>query len=222
MTGQDGQRALLLREGPQPLEGSEVVAEIPVHHGRAVPEHGVAGENRPVAGNPEAERVVGVARGLHHAQFEPVEHEDVALREALVAEPLAWVKGADDLTAGQLGELLRARRVVGVAVGEQHLRHLTILYGPDDTFEVHRILGTRVDDDHPVRARLGHDPGVGPVQGHRRRVGRQDAGRPVGPGAVDRVHGPHLLPPRPGEQPRGRRTGQPVHDRPAQGIRQPH
>src|SRR5439155_17649398 len=54
-----------------------------------------------------------------------------------------------------------------------------------DTVQVARVGRARIDHHRPGRSRLGEDPGVRAVQGHRRGVGSQHAARPRGPHVVD-------------------------------------
>ncbi len=147
----DQVEVLRLQEGERIHVGGEGAAA-GRDDGRAEAEDEVAGE-ADAAG--EEGDVVGRVPGRRHRQQ---------------AEVLLAVLGEDDLDL----QLLGARRVVGVGMGQQHAPDPAPLDpGGADRIEVPGVLGAGVDDDAGVGA---DEVGVGPFQGHRPRVGCDDLG----------------------------------------------
>ncbi len=125
------QQHLDIGDAPQPVQGAEIVTEVAVagDNRRAPAEYRVAGEQRAIAGEQQAHRVRGVTGRRDHPQFAAADIDDVALGEALVAEPVRRVGRAHHGAAAELGEPRSAGRVVRVPVGEQD--------GPDPPVTVH-------------------------------------------------------------------------------------
>ena len=114
------------------------------------------------------------------AQLQPARRHHVAVAEvARAPRPSRRRTGAPVSSANRAGAL----GVVGVAVGEQRLRHPRPAGGDGGE---HGRAGGRSSSGpgstttHRGGARLEQHPGVGPVERHRARVGRQHAGRPLG------------------------------------------
>ena len=92
-------------------------------HRRAAAQDGVAGQHRPLRGSTndsESEVWPGVADDVH---LQPVDRDDVAVVEALVAEPVLRVERADP-AADPLGERRGRLGVVEVPVGQEHDGHV--------------------------------------------------------------------------------------------------
>ncbi len=175
VTGPDGGGLLRVGERVQPVEGVEVGAELAVgvgHDGGPAAEDGVAGEDDPLGGQQERQRVGRVAGRPDHVHLEPVDRDHVAVAEPLGPEPVGRVERTDAAPhplregAGGLG-------VVGVVVGEQDGGDLT--GSLRDRIEVDQHLRARVDHEGPARPGLAQHPGVGAVQSHDVRVRRQHA-----------------------------------------------
>src|SRR5690606_26684257 len=94
-----------LHHRPQPVEGAQVVGEVAVgrDHRGAPAEHRVAGEHGAVLRQVEAQRVERVPGRARDAQLQVAHRYDVAVGEALRAEPVARVEGAYR-SAGELRE----------------------------------------------------------------------------------------------------------------------
>jgi hypothetical protein len=84
-----------------------------------------------------------------HPQFAPAGVEHRARAESLAPQPKGRVKGTDR-RPGQLREAGRARRVVGVPMGEHDLRHPPVPRARHlkDAAQVTLIVRARVDDEH--------------------------------------------------------------------------
>ena len=126
VAGPDRLDLLLLREVAQPPQRPEIGAELPVrvrHHRRTAPEHGVAGEHRPVRRHHEAQRVAGVARGADHPDLESVHLDDVSVMQPLVAVHERGVE-RPDTAPDPLGERPRTLAVVGMAMREEYGDHI--------------------------------------------------------------------------------------------------
>ncbi len=104
----------------------------------------------------------------------PGGRDHVAAGQRLGAEHQRRVEGPDR-RPGQLGEPARAARVVVVAVGEQDQLDRAAAGDPG---QVRLVLLAGVDDHAGLAARGAQHPGVGALQGHRRRVlGQQHRGQ---------------------------------------------
>ena len=110
--------------------------------------------------------------GRDDVQLEVADRDDVALAEALRAQPVRRVQRAH-AAADPLGELAGRLGVVGVVVGEQHRGHRP--GGRLDRGQVRLDRRAGVDHDRAVAVGGAEHPGVGAVEGHHVGVGRQHA-----------------------------------------------
>jgi hypothetical protein len=124
--GPHGGDLLRLGKRVQPAQGVQVGTEPAVgvgHDGRAPAEHRVTGQHRTLGWQHERQRVGGVSRRPDHADLQAVHVHDIALTEALVAEPVSRVESTD-AAAHPLRERPRGLGVVEVPVREQYDGHL--------------------------------------------------------------------------------------------------
>ena len=98
--------------------------------------------------------------------------DHIAGGEAFATQDVLGIE-CPDRGAGHLVQVLGTFCVIRVAVSEQDLHH-SPLGRIHDLLQVRVIIGTGVDHDERS-ARLADNPGVGAVEGHGTRVGRQDA-----------------------------------------------
>lgn len=154
------------------------------HDRRPAAQDGVAGQDRLIGREMEAQGVGGVAGGRYDPQLQAAERDHVPGRQPLVAQPQRRVQGTH-ARAGQLGEPGGALGVVRVTVGQQGERDALagLLGGVDDMAQVALVERSGVDHDGEFGVGLGEDPGVRAVQGHRGRVGRQHVHGSRGGGA---------------------------------------
>ena len=123
VAGQQRSEISGVSERPEPVKGAEVVGEVAVvrdDRGSAA-KHGVAGQHRGVGPNVQADRVGRVARGRDDLDLAASDADHGPRRQTLGAEPVRLVNGPDT-RSGELGQAARARRVVGVAVGQHDRR----------------------------------------------------------------------------------------------------
>ena len=156
--------------------------------------------------------------GQEHLQAPPAGTELVVTSPGVPPHNPFLVAAADAAhrCARQLSPAWRRLGVVVMAVGEQGQRHPGTSGGDmvEHRLQVGLVVRAGVDD-HGVRAAgLGQDPGVGALQGHRRRVGAQHADGtlapgPTGPGGVCRGHALHRATPCPSAP-----IGERIHSRP--------
>ena len=116
-----GQQQPDIGDAPQPVQGAQIVTEVAVagDDRRAPAEHRVAGEQCAIAGEQQAHRVRGVTGRRDHPQLAAAGIDDVAVGEALVAEPVRRVGRAHHGAPAELGEPRGAGRVIRVPMGEQ-------------------------------------------------------------------------------------------------------
>lgn len=169
MTGQQRLGPDLLGSRPEQVQGAQVVGQVAVRrdHGGAAAEHGVAGEDRPVLWQPEAERVERVAWRAHHVQLQASCREHVAVAEPLLTQPVRGIQCPDG-RADQPREPRGTTAVVMVPVGQQDRDDPAALQPARDPREVLLVVGAGVDDQH-LLPEADH-PRVGAVQGHLRGV----------------------------------------------------
>ena len=152
MAGEKRGQLGLVGELPQAVQGGQVVGEVAVvpYDSGAATQHGVTGEQGVVGGQVQADGVGRVARGGDDVDLAARGGDRVPGGQALVAEPVRGVGGAD-WGAGQGGERGGTGGVVGVRVGEQDLGD-PLPGGGDlvaNAVQVARVAGARIDDHRP-------------------------------------------------------------------------
>jgi len=162
------------------VQRAQVIGERPVaaDDGGAAAEHGVPGEQGAVLREQQAEGVRGMARRPYDAQLAAGRRHHIPAGQAVGAQPVRRIGRAYRRT-GESGEPPRARRMIAVPVRQQDLRHPAAgLRDPvHNTAQVALILGPGIDDDRGRGSRGGDHPGVRALQGHGRRIGRENTGR---------------------------------------------
>jgi len=182
----------VLRALAQVGQRYEVVGQAAIGPGddrRAPAQHGVAGENRPLAAwlsglarcpggtarHHEAQAVGCVPGGPHDMHLHIAEVQGIPVRQALSAEAMQRIQRSHR-DSGHLVQPMRALGVIRVPVGQEnggksrvplpgHGKHIS---------QMALVVGTRIDDDRPAAGRAD-DPGIGPIERHRTGIGRQHA-----------------------------------------------
>ncbi len=105
-------------------QATQVITEVPVagDDRGAAAEHRVAGEQRAVRGQQQADRVGGVARAGRHPELAPGRGDHIAVREPFRSQPVRRV-GRLDRRPGQRGEPCRPGGMIRVTVRQQDPRH---------------------------------------------------------------------------------------------------
>ena len=173
MPGTDARDPLDLAE---PVERREVLhhvaAALRVHHGGGAVEHVIAGEQRALLVEQEAQVVRRVAGRVDRLEAELGAVDRVAVGEHEIEIEVHLVGLGElperaDHRAGLLADAIRRRPVVGMRVREQHPLHAVAHRRADDRLDVLRDIGTGIDhrdfvdaDEVGVRARSGHQTGI--------------------------------------------------------------
>jgi hypothetical protein len=180
MAGQQDPYRRVVGQRLHGVQRAQVIGERPVaaDDGGAAAEHGVPGEQGAVLREQQAEGVRGMARRTDDAQLAAGRRHHIAAGQAVGAQSVRRI-GRAHRRPGESGKPPRACRMIAVPVRQQDLRHPAAgLRDPvHDTAQVTLILGAGIDDDRGRGSRRGDHPGVRALQGHGRRIGREDTGR---------------------------------------------
>ena len=188
MPGQKGLHPVLVDEFPQPIQRFHVGTKtvVTVDHGRTASQDRVAGEQSVVGLQQEADGIVGVSGGGDHLYLQAVHAERFTVDQSCPAHTHLGIHRMHGGT-GQLGEIDGPLGVIRVTMGDSRHQYLSILlpHASCDPLQMPFVMRTRVDHHGPTRIRFSQDPGVGPLQGHRARVGAQHAVGAWRAGTVD-------------------------------------